>query len=303
MRHEFIGKVKLNYDFYSGSDMYSEGEIEDEMLRIVQENSDSSQIIANDDRWPILYHFSPIRQNVLNWYPFNENSEILEIGAGCGAITGALCESGANVTCIELSKRRSLINAYRHKDCENLEIIVGNFLDVNLTKKFDYITVIGVLEYSPLYMNKSENPFVCFLEKLKGYLKKNGTMMIAIENKFGLKYWAGAREDHTGKVFDGIEGYPNSQDVRTFSHDELDNLLKSVGATTKFYYPYPDYKLPLNMYSDEYLPKKGELSDNKNNFDHDRIYLFDEQKVYDEIIKENMFPFFSNSFLLIANFA
>ena len=60
------------------------------------------------------------------------------------------------------SKQRATAIANRNKDKENLEIIVGNLNDVTLNEKFDYITLIGVLEYAPLYTN-SENPFEDFL--------------------------------------------------------------------------------------------------------------------------------------------
>ena len=80
-------------------------------------------------------------------------------------------------------------------------------------------------------------------------------MIIAIENKFGLKYWAGAREDHTGRNFDSIEDYPNDKGIQTFGKHELTELLKSVGfSNTEYYYPMPDYKLPKIVYSDDYLP-------------------------------------------------
>ena len=39
----------------------------------------------------------------------SKSDSLLEIGAGCGAITGALAREARDVTCIDLSKRRSLI--------------------------------------------------------------------------------------------------------------------------------------------------------------------------------------------------
>ena len=54
------------------------------------------------------------------------------------------------------------------------------------------------------------------------------------------------------------------------------------------------------IYSDQYLPKKGELSNNLRNFDRERVLLFDEKQVFDEIIDENEFPLFSNSYLLVV---
>ena len=83
----------------------------------------------------LLYHFSEVRENILNWYPFKEDATILEIGAGCGAITGALCNKANKVIAVELSKRRAEINYRRHRNCDNLEIMVGNFNDVVLEEK------------------------------------------------------------------------------------------------------------------------------------------------------------------------
>ena len=214
--NEKLGNVILNYEFYSGEDAYSDGAIEDELLEKISKEQDVLKILKEDKRWPILYHLSPVRQNIVEWYPFEKDVEVLEIGAGCGAITGALCRKAKKVTCIELSKKRSLINANRNQKYDNLEIMVGNFNDIKLDKQFDVITLIGVLEYAQYYTN-TKNPFVDFLKNIKKMLKPEGVILIAIENKYGLKYWAGAREDHTGVFFDGIQGYgATSSEVRTF---------------------------------------------------------------------------------------
>lgn len=46
-----------------------------------------------------------------------------------------------------------MINYERNKHYDNLEIIVGNFNDIKFENKFDYITLIGVLEYARLFTN------------------------------------------------------------------------------------------------------------------------------------------------------
>ena len=125
--------------------------------------------------------------------------------------------------------------------------------------------------------------------------------MIAIENKLGLKYFAGCKEDHVGRMFEGIEGYKNTSGVETFSKRELEKLLDANGYHNyRFYYPYPDYKLPMAIYSDKFLPSLGDLRNNMRNFDGDRVILFDEGKAFDNIIENGLFPEFSNSFLVIA---
>ena len=113
---------------------------------------------------------------------------MLEIGSGCGAITGTLADKAKKVTCIELSKKRSLINAYRNKDKDNIEILVGNFEDIekDIVEKYDYITLIGVFEYGEAYIS-SEKPYENFLKIISKHLKENGKIIIAIENKLGSK--------------------------------------------------------------------------------------------------------------------
>lgn len=299
---EYVGQVKMDYTAYCGEDLYSDGDIENELLEIVQKETDYSQAIMEKASWPILYHLSDVRENVLSWYPFEKNSSVLEIGAGCGAVTGAILKKCSKVVSVDLSKKRSLINAYRHKNADNLEIMVGNFQDVkkNLEEKFDYITLIGVFEYANLYITGNDSA-IDFLKMVFSLLKPNGKVIIAIENRLGLKYFAGCKEDHLGKYFVGIE---NSYDdgVKTYSKKELESIFQKCGCQDyQFYYPYPDYKLPEIIYSDDIQPRKGELVNNMRNFDADRLVLFDESTAFDGIIEAGLFKEFSNSYIIVLN--
>lgn len=301
---ERIGNIILDLDSYDGIDLYSEGEKEDNLLDIVKQYSggDFNRIILEKKDWSVLYHLSSVRGNIVDFLPINKTDSVLEIGSGCGAITTILSSKAKVVTCIELSKKRSEINAYKNKDCINVKIKVGNFKNVEklLKEKYDYITLIGVLEYAQEYIG-GENPYKDLLILIKSHLKSNGKIIIAIENKLGLKYWAGCQEDHIDKFYEGIESYTTTNNVRTFSKNELKQLLEDSGyKNNTFYYPYPDYKLPSKIFSDKYLPKIGELNLNRRNFDKDRILTFDELKVYDTLIKEGLYPEFSNSFLVVA---
>jgi len=292
---------KINLDFYSGEDLYSDGEIEDDILDIVKSNTDFSKILASDKRWPVLYHLSPLRRNLLEWYNPDKEDRLLEIGAGCGALTGLFCEKVKEVVAVELSKRRAEIIAARNRDKSNLEIIVGNLNDISFDKKFDIITLIGVLEYSGKYTN-TDNPYCDFLIQIKKLLKPEGTLIVAIENKFGLKYWAGAKEDHNGRYFDSIENYLNDDSIRTFGNSELKDLLNQSGfENVKFYYPMPDYKLPTQVFSDDLLPDIGQLLDTSPNYDSERVIFFNESTAYDNLILNKQFGFFANSFLLFCN--
>ena len=88
--------------------------------------------------------------------------------------------------------------------------------------------------------------------------------------------------------------------MRTFSCNGLKKIFKACGVEEyHFYYPYPDYKLPTTLYSEEYQPSKGELYNNMRNFDRDRMLLFDEKEAFDGIAEDDLFSVFSNSFLVV----
>lgn len=293
-------KTKINLSFYKGEDLYSDGNIEDEILEIVKNNKNYDEIIYKDDRWPILYHLSPIRKNLLDWVEFKKDASLLEIGAGCGALTELLCTKLSRVEAVELSKRRADIISNRCEKFSNLEILVGNLNDIKFQDTFDYVTLIGVLEYAGKY-TVSKNPYKDFLLNIKKLISKEGQLIIAIENKLGLKYWAGAREDHVGELFTGIEDYQKIDGIRTFGKVEMTDLLKSVGFNDiKFYYPYPDYKLPEQIFSDEKLPEIKDLSPTTFSYDQDRLVLFNEKLAFKSVIENNLFDIFSNSFLIFA---
>ena len=298
-----IGKVRIDDSCYPGEDLYTDGSIEDEMLKMAKELSEDElqKQIAVRGSWPLLYHFSSVRGNIVRWLPFTRADDVLEIGSGCGAVTGTLCSMAGSVDAVDLSMKRSLVNAFRNQNRENLTIWTGNFEDVekSLKKRYDYITLIGVFEYARLYIH-SDRPFTDFLKVCRRHLKPGGQLIIAIENRFGLKYWAGCTEDHDGLLFDGLEGYPSGTEVRTFTRKELTGIIKEAGGfTDSWFYPFPDYKLALEIHSDRRLPLKGELNRAEYNYDRLALKLFDESRVFDSVLENGLYPWFANSYLVI----
>lgn len=293
-----IGKVKLHYKYYDSSEIYSDGAIEDTLLELAKAGN-MQEALNDSNEWAILYHCSDIRENLLEWYPFDKNAELLEIGSGCGALTGLFSRKVKSVTCIEMSERRSMINAYRNADRDNIDILLGNFEDIVIEKKYDYITLIGVWEYAGSYISGSD-PYNEMLSVLKKYLKDDGHLLIAIENKMGLKYWNGSLEDHTGEKYSGLNDYiTDKRKVRTFSKNEISQILNAQGfEKVKFYYPEPDYKLPDVIYSDSKMPGPGDIRNYRKDYWAPREYNFNDAIVEDQICSDGMYTYFANSFLI-----
>ena len=165
-----IGNVCLDETYYPGEDLYSDGAVEERLLELAEEygDGDCHKAIVKEREWAVMYHLAHERGNILSWYPFGEGAKILEVGSGCGAVTGALAARAGSVTCIDLSKRRSTINAQRNRERDNINIYIGNFQDIEkgLEKDFDYATLIGVFEYGQGYIG-GERPYHEFLTAMR----------------------------------------------------------------------------------------------------------------------------------------
>lgn len=228
---------------------YSDGiEIENRILDILtksKDNSLTSRSLASEiTDWPTEYHFSQKRHSLLRHIRFQETDQILELGSGCGAITRQLGESDADVTALEGSLIRAKCSAMRCRDLPNVKVYCSDFSSVEFSKQFDIVTLIGVLEYSPLFF-EDEDPFLSCLRLAKSALSPGGRLIVAIENQLGLKYFCGYFEEHVGLPFFGLEDLYTDQTPKTLGREALRESISMAGfKSIEFQYPFPGYKLP-----------------------------------------------------------
>jgi len=64
-------------------------------------SSSSDELVAQAASWPEMYHLNPARANVIRPLELSAQDTVLEIGAGCGAITRYLGEQCGAVDAIE----------------------------------------------------------------------------------------------------------------------------------------------------------------------------------------------------------
>jgi len=134
----------------------------------------------------------------------------------------------------------------------------ANFNDLTFPKgAYDAVFLIGVLEYAKRFLPTAKDhkdAVIKIMSLAESTLKREGLLFIAIENRMGLKYWMGASEDHCGEPYVGLYGYPQDQGIRTFDKTEWEDILKNAGIQHyRFCYPFPDYKVPRVMLSDNYV--------------------------------------------------
>lgn len=258
----------------------------EEVLRRAQDLSSTSRELERYIKdGPSEYHLTRKRAQLLSGFSFDRTARVLEVGSGCGAITRLLGERFDDVVSVEGSPHRARLAGLRTRDLPGVTVICAPFREIEFTQKFDAVFCIGGLEDSAP-VDGGDDPYDAVLRCFAELLTPEGMLVLAVENRFGLKCLASARE------------------APVFGRTELDRKLREYFAETAFYYPYPDYKLPDCVVSDEFLSttRAGELIAEMHARDNLGVgrSSFDESGVSLKLAKDRMLPFFATSFLVVA---
>jgi SAM-dependent methyltransferase len=290
---------------------YSDGDdFELKLYKAIQNINDrstfSTELLPLIVDWPSEYHLSRMRHCLLRPLGIRPGEKVLELGCGCGAITRYLGELGAAVTAVDGSLRRALIADERCRDLSNVKVVVDDLTRFEATETFDWVLLIGVLEYASVFSN-SIDPTGDYLARATHFLNSDGQLIIAIENKLGLKYFNGCAEDHVGSPFIGIQNLYKPREPKTFGRFELEKLIRSAGHRyVKFFYPFPDYKLPRiilpreALHDPEFDPADLFLGIYARDYGRNAQYLFDEPMVWRQLFLNGLVEHLSNSFLVVS---
>lgn len=230
----------LNYDYKDKDTERLPGMEEREVYKIIEASSseDYMDAIDADNRWFLFYHLSDYRSSMLRWYPFKKDASVLEIGAGMGAMTGALCDRVKTVTVTENSVFCAEAIARRYCQRDNLVIFAADFQKIVFEEKFDYIILFG----------RSERVSAEYINEILSLLKPDGIILMEAENKYGVQNLCGKRDRVTGTAFESF----GCRHGHSLHRAELEGILKASQADRwKFYYPAPDYIAPRVIYTDD----------------------------------------------------
>lgn len=239
---------------------------------------------------------SDIRENIINWYDFKEKSNILFIGED---IYSSLFKFENKVTVIEQdSNLFEKIN--NNKIAQKYNINLLEYVQI-CKEKYDYIIIMDAMkrigDFVEIKSQKKELALNTFFNEAEKILTDEGVILFPVNNKFSIKNFSGATYEG-GNSYDVLLG--KEKNTAIFSKKEITNIIENSNFKYhKFYYPFPDHKLPSIVYSDEYLP-------NENNsklsyliyYNPEDIIVFNEMEAVREIVKEGKMDFFANSYLI-----
>jgi SAM-dependent methyltransferase len=268
-------------------------------------SSTSDELASQATTWAERYHLATSRSNLLRPFALGSDWTVLEIGAGCGAITRYLGEQCAFVDALEPVFSRARAARARTRDLAGVELLVGSLSDIPSVAAYDLVVVVGVLEYVGEGSSDLSDQRT-FLRQIEAVLKPGGSLFLAIENKLGVKYLAGAGEDHTGRVYDSVEGYPQGTIARTFSRTELSKLFEGAGFDATFYAAFPDYKLTRTVMSDGLFEVEPALAWRIPQFPSPgRVDVaartVSEERLWRSLVEDGVGPNFSNSFIVTGS--
>ena len=250
---------------------YSDGDAEEEYIYRVLASAEDLSSLSEELRgferdWASECHLSSKRANVFRALDFSSVQHVLEVGSGCGAITRFLGEQGMDVDAVEGSLRRAEITRLRCRELDNVAVIQANFNDLQLPEgQYDLALLTGVLEYAGKFSKAEVDPVtaaVAMLDRIISCLRPGGALVVAIENRIGFKYLAGACEDHFSRPWVGLSNYPDCDDpqyqakqgIRTWDKGQWQHMLEHLkGISTRWYYPFPDYKLAASLLSEDFI--------------------------------------------------
>ena len=123
------------------------------------------------DSKKVIYELS---KGIICWYGLKKGSQVMLVAnKNIDVLSELLIEQGCLV-----------------------DILKKETVKKNFNKLYDYIIVIDMIER----INEPGS----FLSDLKKNIKKDGHILIAVDNRLGARYFCGDRDPYTGRNFDGI---------------------------------------------------------------------------------------------------
>lgn len=213
------------------------------------------------------------------WYNFKENASVLCVEEGSTVFSSFLKTKGMSVESATIRQSAGKEFTNRHAG------------------SYDYIIAVEILE-------KCFTPEIV-LEKWNYLLKDSGMLILATQNRFGIRYLSGDRDPFTGGPFDSVENYlhvPNSSPKalggKLYAYYEIKNMLgKTNYINLKVYSVYPSIRTPQIICSEGYLPNENLNVRVIPYYEDNEAIFLDEVQIYNSLVKNDLFHRLSNAYI------
>lgn len=222
-----------------------------------------------------------IPRALLNWYDFRMDSRILYIG--------------------EEDSYAEVLKEYAQRivfaDCDTIK---NQKWQDEFWGYFDYAVSIETLE-------TDRNPGA-LLRIIRQLLNSEGTALLGMNNRLGLRYFCGDRDPYTERNFDGVEGYRRAyvkkEDIfrgRMYDMEELRRMALEAGwekEGIRFFSVLTDLHNPSFIYSEDYLPNEDLANRVFPTYNYPDTVFLDEEPLYQSLIRNGMFHQMANGYLI-----
>lgn len=261
------------------------------------------ELFPKDAPWPIRRELSPRRKTLLSWIDFGPGGRILELTSGCGALTAHLATLPHAITAVAATPEEAAIIRDRCREARDLEILTATPPD---RSGYDVVIVAGPVEDAAAEEDGGPCPLETRLRVAVRALADDGCLILAAPNRMGHKYLAGLPEEHTGRPYHGVNGFPGDSPARTCDRPSLRALLTRVGLPAgRWFFPSPDVVLPDSIVSERALALGGfpvlpllELP--SPDHDGDAAPAFGERAFLRSVLAGGVAGHFMNAFLVLA---
>lgn len=221
-----------------------------------------------------------IHAGLLVWYDFIPGDEVLYFGRQEDSLAVALKDKHVQLTCADYSIMQDVV-----WQRENIG-------------RFSYIVSVTDLEM--------EREPTAALAAWRQLLQQDGKLLLAMNNRLGIRYFCGDRDPYTQRNFDGIENYrrvyakPEDRFYgRMYSQGELRRMLEEAGwRYIQFFSVLPDLQHAALIYAEDYLPQEdiGGRVFPKYNYP-DTVFL-EENGLYQTLVDEGLFHKLANAYFI-----
>ncbi len=176
--------------------------------------------MSND--WDYMKSLKFSADELLQCFEFDSNSDVLQIGCCNAELTRFLGEHFQSVVCLEQDRSSTSKVQADAKLMENVTIVRTPLHDKSLEKHFDIIFCIGSIEHLFDNAGKNEDSLRKAFMKASELLKPDGVCVFALN-------------------------------VNPLGHKTIKEILEQQFCEVRYYYPFPDYRMPARILSEKLL--------------------------------------------------